>query len=115
MSTLDEQLNDARRNIFTDSYPMSIGELTNVYAEGDLIIRPPFQRLFRWNDDQKSRLAESILIGIPLPSIFVAQDEAGRRELVDGLLGISTVLQPQGLLGYHVYPQITPLQTNFLP
>jgi len=115
MSTLDEQLNDARRNIFTDSYPMSIGELTNVYAEGDLIIRPPFQRLFRWNDDQKSRLVESILIGIPLPSIFVAQDEEGRWELVDGLQRISTILQLQGLLDKQVYPQLTLIGTKYLP
>lgn len=115
MSTLDEQLNDARRNIFTDSYPMSIGELTNVYAEGDLIIRPPFQRLFRWNDDQKSRLIESILIGIPLPSIFVAQDEEGRWELVDGLQRISTILQLQGLLDKQIYPQLTLIGTKYLP
>lgn len=115
MTILESQLEDARRSIFTDSYPMSIGELTNMYSEGDLIIRPPFQRLFRWDDDQKSRLVESILIGIPLPSIFVAQDEDGRWELVDGLQRVSTLLQLQRLLDPELYPPLTLVGTKYLP
>lgn len=94
---------------------MSVGELTNMYTDGDLIIRPPFQRLFRWDDDQKSRLIESILIGIPLPSIFVAQDDEGRWELVDGLQRISTLLQLQGLLDPDKFPALTLTGTKYLP
>lgn len=94
---------------------MSVGELTNMYTEGDLIIRPPFQRLFRWDEDQKSRLVESILIGIPLPSIFVAQDDDGRWELVDGLQRISTLLQLQGLLDQTAFPPLELRPTKYLP
>lgn len=94
---------------------MSVGELTNMFTEGDLIIRPPFQRLFRWESDQKSRLIESILIGIPLPSIFVAQDEEGRWELVDGLQRISTLLQLQGLLDHKEFPPLELTSTKYLP
>lgn len=115
MTNLESELVAARRTISTDSYPMSVGELTNMYMDGDLIIRPPFQRLFRWNDDQKSRLVESILIGIPLPSIFVAQDEDGRWELVDGLQRISTLLQLQGLLDKSEFPPLTLASTKYLP
>lgn len=115
MKNLESELKEARRTISTDSYPMSVGELTNMYTDGDLIIRPPFQRLFRWDDDQKSRLIESILIGIPLPSIFVAQDEDGRWELVDGLQRISTLLQLQGLLDQTDFPPLTLKSTKYLP
>lgn len=94
---------------------MSVGELTNMFTEGDLIIRPPFQRLFRWEDDQKSKLIESILIGIPLPSIFVAQDDEGRWELVDGLQRMSTLLQLQGLLDETEYPKLELTATKYLP
>ena len=86
-----------------------------MYTEGDLIIRPPFQRLFRWDVDQKSRLIESILIGIPLPSIFVAQDDEGRWELVDGLQRISTLLQLQGLLDPDTFPALRLTGTKYLP
>lgn len=95
---LEQAVRGARRRIVTDGYSMSIGELSNLYREGELVIRPAYQRLFRWNDWQKSQLVESLLLGIPLPSIFVAQDETGTWELIDGLQRVSTVLQLQGLL-----------------
>jgi len=57
-----------------------------------------FQRLFRWNIGQKSRLIESLLLGIPLPSIFVFEKESGSWEPIDGLQRISTVLEFMGKL-----------------
>ncbi|MCC8256627.1 DUF262 domain-containing protein [Vibrio campbellii] len=90
--TLLSQIEDKRKEIFTDSYPMSIGELVNLYKDGDLEINPAFQRFFRWSQSQKVRLIESILLGIPLPSIFVAQRDDGVWDLVDGLQRISTIL-----------------------
>jgi Protein of unknown function DUF262 len=98
---LEEQIAQGRRQISSDSYPMSIGELTNLFREHELVISPAFQRLFRWDLEQKSRLIESILLGIPLPSIFVSQSEDGKWELVDGLQRVSTILQFQGLLVDH--------------
>ena len=98
MTTLEDEIRDARLEISTDGYSISIGELTNMYTEGELIISPDYQRLFRWDLRQKSQLIESILIGIPLPSIFVAQDNQGRWEIVDGLQRISTLLEFQGVL-----------------
>lgn len=115
---LEKQIIDARRSISSDGYPMSIGELTNLYREGELKIRPEFQRFFRWSDTQKSRLVESILLGIPLPSIFVAQTEKGTWELVDGLQRISTILQLQGelkdALGQRM-PALVLEETKYLP
>lgn len=87
-----QQVEEKRKEIFTDSYPMSIGELVNLYKDGDLEINPAFQRFFRWSEAQKVRLIESILLGIPLPSIFVAQREDGVWDLVDGLQRVSTIL-----------------------
>jgi hypothetical protein len=95
---LELQIGEARRSIASDGYPMSVGELTNLYRDQELRIRPEFQRIFRWTELQKSRLIESILLGIPLPSIFVAQAEDGRWELVDGLQRVSTLLELQGEL-----------------
>jgi hypothetical protein len=95
---LEQQIAEARRTISSDGYPMSIGELTNLYRDGELVIRPEYQRLFRWTETQKSRLIESLMLGIPLPSIFVAQTEAGTWELVDGLQRVSTLLELQGEL-----------------
>lgn len=115
MGNLEDELAAARRTINTDGYPMSIGELTNLYRDEELVISPQFQRLFRWDESQKSRLIESILLGIPLPSIFVAQDEDGKWELVDGLQRVSSLLQLQGLLDPEQFEPLVLTKTKYLP
>lgn len=95
--SLIEQIEEKRREIHTDAYPMSIGELINLYQDNDLDIHPEFQRIYRWTEIQKSRLIESILLGIPLPSFFVAQREDGVWDVVDGLQRLSTIFSFLGI------------------
>lgn len=98
MDEINKQIEERRTNFKTDSYSMSIGELVNLYENNEIIIRPEYQRLFRWSHGQKVKLIESIILGIPIPSIFVYQDENGIWELVDGLQRVSTILQLFGVL-----------------
>ena len=101
MGDLMEELAKERKNIKTDSYDMSIGEIISLYQDGDLKLNPAYQRLYRWDKDHKVRFIESILIGIPIPEIFVAQKEDGKWDIVDGVQRISTLLQLVGELpGY---------------
>ncbi|MBO6531716.1 MAG: DUF262 domain-containing protein [Muricauda sp.] len=98
MEELLQQIESRRTSFKTDGYSMSIGELVNLYENDEIIIRPEYQRLFRWTHGQKVKLVESIILGIPVPSIFVYQDENGIWELVDGLQRVSTILQLFGVL-----------------
>lgn len=97
MSLLDEIL-ESRKEIKTDSYPMSIGEIVNLYKDGDLVISPDYQRYFRWTDKQKSEFIESIILDIPIPPIFVSSNSDGRWDIIDGLQRTSTILEFMGLL-----------------
>ena len=89
---VEEEVKNARNSLTTDKLDMSYGEIVSMYQRGDLIVSPEFQRLFRWDEDQKTRFIESLLLGIPIPPIFVAEDKSGRWELVDGLQRVSTIL-----------------------
>ncbi|MFB9983138.1 DUF262 domain-containing protein [Mesorhizobium kowhaii] len=95
---LEKEIEDAKRLVKTDAYQMSVGEIINMYRDGELIINPDFQRLFRWEIGQKSKLIESLLLGIPLPSIFVFEKDDTKWELIDGLQRISTLLEFMGVL-----------------
>lgn len=95
---LDAEISKAQRQVRTDAYQMSVGEVVSMYTEGDIVIDPEFQRLFRWESSQKSKLIESLLLGIPIPSIFVFERPDGRWELIDGLQRTSTILEFMGLL-----------------
>ncbi|MEH0419955.1 DUF262 domain-containing protein [Streptomyces sp. B21-083] len=96
--TLESELELYRQRITTDSYPMSISEIANLYRDGEMDIHPEFQRIFRWSGAQRTKLIESILLGIPLPSIFVAQNEDGVWDVVDGVQRLSTIFQFMGIL-----------------
>lgn len=82
IAELGKQISDERQHIAADRMDFSIGELVNMYENGELIIHPEYQRLFRWTDTQKTALIESILLGIPVPPIFVAENENGVWEFI---------------------------------
>ena len=116
--SLNEEIEARRAEIRSDGYPMSIGELINLYRDGELDIHPEFQRFYRWSDEQKSRLIESILLGIPIPSIFVSQREDGVWDVIDGLQRLSTILEFVGYLRDEKGETLPPLilqQTKYLP
>lgn len=95
---LENQVEKSRKDIRSDRLDMSFGEIMNMYEEGELIISPEFQRAFRWGKDTQTRFIESLLLGIPIPPIFVAETKKNIWELVDGLQRLSTVLSFFGKL-----------------
>lgn len=94
---LEDQILTRSKEIKTDGYSMSIGEVLSMYRDGDLEVHPEFQRIFRWNDDQRARLIESILLGIPIPTIFVAQRSDGIWDVIDGVQRLSTIFEFVGM------------------
>lgn len=116
--SLIEQINKKRREIKTDGYPMSISEWTSMYENGELDIHPEFQRFYRWTPAQKTGLIESILLGIPLPPIFVSQRDDGVWDVVDGLQRLSTIFQFFGILKDEKGKKVDALElqaTKYLP
>ena len=57
---------------------------------GRSVMNPPFQRDFVWDEIKQSRLIESIIMRIPIPVLYLAEDEEGRMVVVDGLQRLST-------------------------
>lgn len=89
---LKTEINKERAKLSTDRLDISFGELINLYKNKELIIRPEYQRLYRWSSNQKTAFIESILLSIPIPPIFVAEDQDGVWELVDGLQRVTTFI-----------------------
>jgi hypothetical protein len=115
---LQEEIDRQRQDIRSDGYSMSIGELVSLYESQEIEIHPEFQRFFRWSDYQKNSLIESILLGIPIPPIFVAQRDDGVWDVIDGLQRLSTIYQFLGKLKDEKGALIPPIilqETNYLP
>ena len=117
-SNLKIEIEARSRQIHRDAYQMSIGEMINLYRDGELDIHPEFQRVFRWKSYQKTKLIESIMLNIPIPSIFVSQDEEGVWDVIDGVQRLSTIFEFVGEFKDDEGNQTEPLKlegTDYLP
>jgi hypothetical protein len=85
----------------------------------ELEISPEFQRNNVWKSSQMSELVESILMGIPIPVIYLFEDRDGNKQIVDGKQRITTIIDFQDdkftLNGLHVMPSFNGKKFSTLP
>lgn len=96
--SLQEELEAVRHNIYTDQYDTGIGELLSMYKDRELVIHPNENGYVELNSEQKTRIIENILIGLPAPSITVIMDRLGRWELIEGEQWLKAVFQFVGVI-----------------
>jgi len=91
----------------TQALDISFNEILDMAESGELNISPDYQRLFRWSEGQQSRFIESLLLEMPVPPIFVVEEEEGSYQLIDGLQRISSYLHLRGkLTAPHLSPPV---------
>ncbi len=92
VNAVDQKIEKVR----TKSLDLSFNELMDMYEDGELLISPDYQRLFRWTEGSQSRFIESLILEMPVPPIFFIEREEGVYELIDGLQRISSYLHFRG-------------------
>ena len=93
-SEIDDVLEDNPYDpdkIRVDTKPFSLRQIFDMIESGDIDLTPDFQRNLVWDHARKSQLIESILLRIPLPIFYFAQDEEGKIIVVDGLQRLNTI------------------------
>ncbi len=102
----DESLREKLESYFEDIYYLDIdsfqikhwvsnrsfGELIDMYVEGE-IKKPDMQRSFIWDSVQRSRLIESIIVGLPIPPLFLMEVNTNEYEIIDGYQRLSTLVK----------------------
>lgn len=73
---------------YEDSFDDDLHEIKNKY---NYIYIPEYQRDFTWDEDRQSKLIESIILGLPIPFIFVAENRNSSWEIVDGSQRVRTI------------------------
>lgn len=68
----------------------SFGELIDMY-ENEEILKPEMQREFVWDSLKCSRLIESIILGLPIPPLFLLESGKNEYELIDGFQRLTTI------------------------
>lgn len=93
------------KKVSTQSLDLSFNELLDMYDNNELDISPDYQRLFKWTEGARSRFIESLLLEMPVPPIYVVEEEDNKYLLIDGLQRISSYLHLRGKLNA---PQLDP-------
>ena len=73
---------------YADSFGEDYKEMKNKY---NYIYIPEYQRDFTWDKERQSKLIESIILGLPIPFIFVAENRNSSWEIVDGSQRVRTI------------------------
>ena len=68
----------------------TIHDVVRRIDQGGYIMDPDFQRDFIWDEVKQSRLIESVIMRIPLPVFYLAEDDSGKMVVVDGLQRLTT-------------------------
>ena len=96
ITKVEEQIIEQQKTVDFDTREFTIEILVQKYLdhiddeENELFV-PDYQREFVWDSTRQSRLIESLILGLPIPIIFVAENDDGRLEIVDGSQRIRTL------------------------
>lgn len=117
MTDLQDQLDQHRQKVDVDHFDIPVRELLRMLEDSELTIAPEYQRLFRWDAKRESELVESLLLGLPVPPLFVATNADATWELVDGLQRVSTLIHFAGSdeqVKQHIGESVTALKLTGL-
>jgi hypothetical protein len=116
---LSERYKNSQLKIVRSSVDYSTDQLMLMIRERQINISPLYQRRNRWDQKQKSRLVESLLLNIPIPPLFLYESEYGSYEVMDGRQRIEALheflLGPLRLKGLEYWTEIEGLTYEELP
>ena len=80
-----------KRYLNTMSYDYSVQYLYDLMKRGKIVLEVPFQRKQIWKTDKSSSLIESIIMNVPIPPLYFAEEENGNWLVLDGLQRLSSI------------------------
>lgn len=108
-----------QRHLNTTSYDYSTKYLYDLMKSGKIILEVPFQRNQIWKTDRSSALIESIIMNVPIPPLYFAEDDNGKWLVLDGLqrlLSIKNYFDNEfGLTKLEVYSELNKRKLKDLP
>lgn len=81
------------KQVFTEKKDILLSSLRDMVDEGDIIPNPDYQRDYVYNDKQASKLVESVLMGIPIPTIYLCLEEDETYSVIDGQQRITSLVR----------------------
>lgn len=110
---------DAQRSLVTQAADMTLDTLARMIEDGAIDVSPGYQRRERWDLDRRSALIESFLLNVPIPPIYLSEEQYGSYSVIDGKQRLSTVRDFLGdtftLRGLRKFPELEGMRYSDLP
>jgi Protein of unknown function DUF262 len=87
---LEEKYREQMRQIISQKIELPVSTLVEMIRE-QINLNPDFQRRDRWDRQQQSRFIESIIMNVPIPPVFLGEDEYGKYVVLDGRQRLTAV------------------------
>lgn len=86
-----ERFESAQDRLVLQAADLSLETLASM-VEGDAIdLRPVYQRRERWRAQKQSALIESFLLNVPVPPIYLSEDDFGVYSVIDGKQRLTSI------------------------
>ncbi len=72
------------KKVFTENLNLPLATVKDMMDDGDIIPNPDYQRDYVYDDKKASKLVESILMGIPIPTLYLCQEDDETLSVIDG-------------------------------
>lgn len=84
-------LKKKQRELLTSTVDYNLGSISQLIDKRTIDLAPKYQRRFRWDKKRKSKLIESFLMNVPIPPIFLNEDDFGQYSVIDGKQRLSSI------------------------
>ena len=88
-----DEIPKEERNLRTQAYDKSISDVVTMMKSNDIVLDPDYQRNYIWDNKKASLLIESILLNVPIPIIYVSEEEDSTWSVIDGLQRLNSLLR----------------------
>lgn len=92
-SEINEKYAIGEQRIVTEVSSFKLDLIKSVFSKPEYELKPEFQRRITWDDKKRSKLIESFIMNIPVPPVFLYEDEYSSYVVMDGLQRISTIIE----------------------
>ncbi|MBV6444791.1 MAG: DUF262 domain-containing protein [Ignavibacteriales bacterium] len=82
----------AERKLYSQTQDIAIVDYRRMYHDRELIIQPEYQRNFVATPVIASKFIESVLMDVPIPVIYLAEEQDGIRSVIDGQQRLTSFL-----------------------
>ena len=88
---IDVEIPHDVRKLTTQAYDKSVSDVVRMISEKELILDPDYQRNYVWDNKKASKLIESIILNVPIPVIYVSEEQDSSWSVIDGLQRLNSL------------------------